>query len=95
MVPINHYKNPPHRFEEYYACRLFAQNEVAPLLSQGYTLISIAGASYTGRAKIKFSDNDIFAGGAANICNFYPDLLAVLDSPDLNKRKLLLYFYHG
>ena len=48
LVPINHYKTPPHRFEEYYACRLFAQNEIAPLLSSGYELLSIAGASYTG-----------------------------------------------
>lgn len=48
MVPINHYKNPPHRFEEYYACRLFAQIEIAPLLNCGYKLISIAGASYAG-----------------------------------------------
>ena len=51
LVPINHYKNPAHRFEEYYACRLFAQNEIAPLLSQGYELISIAGASYAGKSK--------------------------------------------
>ena len=48
MVPINHYKTPPHRFEEYYATRLFAQKEIAPLISGGYELVSIAGASYTG-----------------------------------------------
>ena len=48
LVPINHYKTPPHRFEEYYACRLFAQTEIAPLLNCGYELISIAGASYAG-----------------------------------------------
>ena len=48
LVPINHYKTPPHRFEEYYATRLFAQKEIVPLLSGGYDLVSIAGASYTG-----------------------------------------------
>ena len=33
--------------------------------------------------------------GIANICGFYPDLLAVLDNSGLNERKLILYFYHG
>ena len=51
LVPINHYKTPRHRYEEYYATRLFAQREIAPLLSQGYELISIAGASYAGTGK--------------------------------------------
>ena len=98
LVPINHYKTPAHRFEEYYACRLFAQNELVPLLSQGYELMSIAGASYAGeskRQKMKMHQMLYFAAGGANICGFFPDLLAVLDSAELNKRKLILYFYHG
>ena len=95
LMPINHFKSPPHRFEEYYACRLFAQNEIAPLLSQGYELVTIAGASYTGKYKKLKLSNDSLKGGYANICGFYPDLLAVLDSPELNKRKLILYYYHG
>ena len=97
MMPINHYKTPPHRFEEYYATRLFAQKEIAPLLSEEYELISIAGASYTGKwlYNILFSNISMSIGGIANICGFYPDLLAVLDSSKRNARRLILYYYHG
>ena len=94
LVPINHYKTPVHRFEEYYACRLFAQTEIASLVSHGYELLSIAGASYTGIANIFLIKYALIAG-IANICGFYPDLLAVLDNIRLNERKLILYFYHG
>ena len=95
LLPINNYKAPPHRFEEYYACRLFAQNKISPLLSQGYELVSIAGASYAGKSTKLIRSYLKFEGGTANICGFYPDLLAVLDCAELNKRKLILYYYHG
>ena len=95
LMPINNYKTPPHRFEEYYACRLFAQNVIAPLLSQGYELVSIAGASYAGENKKFILLYPKSQGGPTNICGFYPDLLAVLDCAELNKRKFILYYYHG
>ena len=48
LVPINYYKTPRHRFEEYYAVRHYVKKEIEPLLSNGYELISIAGPSYAG-----------------------------------------------
>ena len=49
LVPINNYKTPQHRFEEYYASRLFVQKEIVPMINKGYKLTTIAGASYAGK----------------------------------------------
>ena len=57
LVPINNYKIPRHRFEEYYACRLFMQKCVKPLIKEGYKLLTVAGASYTGEWSFKLTIN--------------------------------------
>lgn len=79
LIPINNYRLPFHRPEEYYACRRQIQRRINPYLNIGYTLVTIAGASHVGYQ--------------ANLCGFRPDLMAVLEND--HERLFHVYLYNG